>query len=377
MQAGIDTHKDTLAVAVLDELGRPLEVCELPNTGPGFTRLTRLLDRHHVDRIGIEGAGNYGRAVAAHLVAWSTGKATGQAAVPPAGYGRPAGPAGPAGWAGLEVVEVSPGLTFAERSKRRGAGKTDPGDAVAIARITLREQGLPLVRLAVGEPADLRALLDYREQLRAERTRLANRTHVELSSLRPGYQTKVPNLTLPCHQQTAKRLLRADHSVRADLTRRRLAKIKAIDHEIVEITDLVRIRVASSQTSLTTIYGVGPLVAGRILAEVVDIRRYRSRHAFAAANGTAPIPASSGMTVRVRLNRGGNRQLNRMLYVIAITQLRAETEGRAYYLRKRAEGKTSPEALRCLKRRLSDVVYRTMLHDLNHTNAHPHLTLVS
>ena len=92
-------------------------------------------------------------------------------------------------------------------------------------------------------------------------------------------------------------------------------------------------------------------------------RHYPSRHAFAAANGSAPIPASSGRTVRHRLNRGGNRQLNRALYTIAITEIRADTEGRAYYERKRAEGKTSREALRCLKRRLSDVVYRTLRAD--------------
>ena len=116
-------------------------------------------------------------------------------------------------------------------------------------------------------------------------------------------------------------------------------------------------------TTLTGIYGVGVFVAARILAEVVDVRRYPSRHAFAAANGSAPIPASSGRTVRHRLNRGGNRQLNRALYTIAITEIRADTEGRAYYERKRAEGKTSREALRCLKRRLSDVVYRTLRAD--------------
>lgn len=94
------------------------------------------------------------------------------------------------------------------------------------------------------------------------------------------------------------------------------------------------------------------------------MRRYPTRQAFAAANGTAPIPASSGRTVRFRLNRGGNRELNRALYTIAITEIRAETEGRAYYLRKRAEGKTSREAMRCLKRRLSDIVYRIMRDDL-------------
>jgi transposase len=114
---------------------------------------------------------------------------------------------------------------------------------------------------------------------------------------------------------------------------------------------------------LTDLYGVGPLVAARFLAEVVDIRRYPNRNAFASANGTAPLPASSGRTVRHRFNPGGNRQLNRSLYTIALTQIRGDTEGRAYYERKRAAGKSKREALRCLKRRLSDIVFTTMRHD--------------
>jgi transposase len=93
-------------------------------------------------------------------------------------------------------------------------------------------------------------------------------------------------------------------------------------------------------------------------------RSRRQVHAFAAANETAPLAASSGRTTRHRLNRSGNRTLNRVLYTLAITQIRADTEGRAYYLRKRAEGKTGREALRCLKRRLSDVVYRTLHENL-------------
>ena len=111
------------------------------------------------------------------------------------------------------------------------------------------------------------------------------------------------------------------------------------------------------------LYGIGPLVAARFIAEVVDVRRYPDRNAFAAANGTAPLPASSGRTVRHRFNPGGNRQLNRALYTIAITQIRSDTEGRAYYERKRAAGKTKREALRCLKRKLSDIVFTTMRHD--------------
>lgn len=119
---------------------------------------------------------------------------------------------------------------------------------------------------------------------------------------------------------------------------------------------------------MTEEYGIGPLIAARFIAEVVDVRRYPTRDTFAATNGTAPIPASSGRTVRHRFNPGGNRQLNRALYTTAITQIRADTEGRRYYEAKRAQGKIRREALRCLKRRLSDVVYRRMRVDTRAVN---------
>jgi transposase len=334
--AGIDTHKDTLAVAVIDDAGRPVVVTELANTLTGFAALEQLLTEHAVSRVGIEGSGNYGRGAAVHLVL-----------------------TGPA-----EVVEVPPSLTSRERSGRPGAGKTDPVDAVAIARITAREPGLPPVRLAVGQAADLRALADYRAQLVAERTALANRTHTELHGLLPGYQDQIPRLTAPTFITAATDLLAEQTSVRAQLTRRRLTRLAELTAEIREVAALITAAVAEVETGLTDLYGLGPVGAATILGEVADVRRYRSRHAFAAANGTAPIPASSGRTTRHRLNRSGNRTLNRVLYTMAITQIRADTEGRAYYLRKRAEGKTGREALRCLKRRLSDVVYKTLQDDL-------------
>jgi len=321
--AGIDTHKDTLAVAVIDPGGRPVVVTELANTEAGFDDLEQFLERHAVTRVGIEGSGNYGRGAAVRLVL--------------------------AG--GIEVVEVPPSLTSRERSGRPGQGKTDPIDAVAIARITAREPGLPPVRLAVGEAADLRAL--------------ANRTHAELHGLRPGYQSTVPRLTGPTFIAAARDLLAGDDSVRARLIRRRLARLAELTAEIREVTDLIAAEVERVDTHLTGLYGVGPVAAATILGEIADIRRYRSRHAFASANGTAPLPANSGRTTRRhRLNRSGNRTLNRVLYTMAITQIRADTEGRAYYQRKRAEGKTGREALRCLKRRLSDVVYKTLHEDL-------------
>ncbi len=342
MFAGIDSHKDTLAVAVIDGGGRAVVVRQLPDDPAGFTALAALAAEHQVKRMGIEGSTNFGWAAAMHLLE-----------------------------AGVCVVEVPPGLTSRERSSRPGQGKTDPVDAVAIARITAREEHLPAVRPMDGLPADLRVLMDYREQLIAERTGIANRVHAELGWLHPGYQQRLPRLTSRSHVQAALQLLENDSSVRAAVTRARLTRLLAIGAELAGLRTQITALVTASQTSLTGIYGIGVFVAARILAEIVDIRRYPSRHAFAAANGSAPIPASSGRTVRHRLNRGGNRQLNRALYTIAITEIRADTPGRLYYERKRAEGKTSREALRCLKRRLSDVVYRTLRADQATTPALP------
>jgi transposase len=335
--AGIDTHKDTLAFAIIDQAGRPRVVEEAPNTVGGFVQLVASLAEHHVVRVGIEGSGNYGRAVALHLAISCPD---------------------------LTVVEVPTRMTARERSAQPGKGTTDPVDAIAIARITAREQNLPAVRLSVGPAADLRVLLAYRDQLVLERTACTNRIHSDLVGLRPGYQAKISSLAIKWQIAAALALVDGDDSVQADLCGRRLRRVQEIDVEIAAITKQISSLVEESGTSLTNMYGVGPIVAARFLAEIVDVRRYPNRNAFASANGTAPLATSSGRTVRHRLNRGGNRQLNRALYVIAITQIRADTEGRAYYERKRAAGKTSREAIRCLKRRLSDQVFKTMQRDL-------------
>ena len=131
---------------------------------------------------------------------------------------------------------------------------------------------------------------------------------------------------------------------------------KAADQELKTL-------VAASGTSLLSLHGIGPSGAARLLVEVGDLARFPDRNHFASWTGTAPIDASSGDHVRHRLSRGGNRQINRVLHIMATVQLRTATEGRAYFDRKKASGKTSMEAMRCLKRRLSDIVYRTMLGD--------------
>lgn len=352
MIAGIDTHKDTLAVAVIDAAGRLLAQRDLPNNEPGFVALADLLDSHGVVRVGIEGSGSFGRAAAIHLVlTWLPDRV-------------------------VSVVEV-PTLMTARERRAQNKGKTDPVDSLAIARITAREPQLPPVRLTVGPAADLRAVLDYRGDLIDERTALVNRVHADLGGIRPGYQRHITHLSTRTRIHQALDLLRDDASIRATVCRRRLERVLDIDNETAALKRQLATMVEATNTTLTDMYGIGPVIAARLIAEVVDPRRYPNRNTFAAANGTAPIPASSGRTTRHRYNPGGNRQLNRALYTIAITQIRNDGEAKAYYQRKRSEGKTGREALRCLKRRLSDIVYKTMLADwraANHgttTTIHP------
>jgi transposase len=181
----------------------------------------------------------------------------------------------------------------------------------------------------------------------------------------PATTTRSRTSSTRGHLDAAQQLLAGDTRVRAELTRRRLARVLDIDRETADLKQRIAGYVAASGSTLASIYGIGPIIAGRFLAEIVDINRYPNRNAFASVNGTAPLAASSGRTHRNRYNPGGNRRLNKCLYTIAITQARADTEGRAHYLRKRQAGKTSKEALRCLKRRLSDIVYSTMRRDAN------------
>ncbi len=152
--------------------------------------------------------------------------------------------------------------------------------------------------------------------------------------------------------------------LRAEVARQRIARLRQLDREVTRATATVRRQVAATGTGLTEIVGVGGLIAARILAEVGDVRRFPTSHHFASANGTAPVPACSARTVRYRRNRSGNRRLNRALYYVAITQARMHPPARAYVERKLTQGKSRRDAVRCLQRRLSDVVYRALLSDV-------------
>jgi transposase len=154
-------------------------------------------------------------------------------------------------------------------------------------------------------------------------------------------------------------------STRWQLAADLIGDIRDLDQRIAAVQARITTAVGQSKTSLVELFGVGPVLAAKLLGEVGDIRRFPSKHHFAAHTGTAPIEASSGQVVRHRLSRAGDRKLNHALYLMAIVQIRHPTAGQAYR-RKRAEGKSPKEALRCLKRRLSDAVYRCLLADQTH-----------
>ena len=324
---GIDTHKATLACCLVDGLGAPLEERTLPNDPAGHADLVawfRSLDPPPV--VGIEGSGSYGAAAARTLVA-----------------------------AGLEVREVPPQLSARERRSTRRQGKSDPADALAIARVTVREPDLPPVRVE-DAPTELWLLVDARDQLLAEATRVRNTVHAHLLVLLPGIG--VPNLVATRHHRLVRARLRGRSGARVALVRASLDRLERLGREASAIERDIERRVAGHP--LLEVPGVGAIAAATIIGRVGDIGRIGSHDRFAMLAGVAPVPASSGQVRRVRLNRGGDRHLNRVLWAMALTQLRRHPPARVYFDRKRTEGKTGPEAMRCLKRHLARVVFRTL-----------------
>ena len=272
---------------------------------------------------------------------------------------------------GEQVVDVPPKLSARTRVLATGQGrKTDATDAHSVALAATRMTGLRQV-IDDEQLAVLRILADRRRSLGEDHTRMISQLHQLLLELIPGGAKK----SLSAAQ--AKALLgevrprdaagKARHRVAAELVsdlERIYQRKKAADKELREL-------LKATGTTLTSLHGIGPSAAARLLTEAGDVARFPSKAHFASWNGTAPIDASSGDQVRHRLSRAGNRQINRALHIMAVVQLRHPTEGRAYYDRKVAAGKTPREAMRCLKRRLSDIVYHQMVLDARSKAAGP------
>lgn len=210
----------------------------------------------------------------------------------------------------------------------------------------------------------LRLLSDRRDELGALRTQAVCRFHRLLAELTPGGTHR--GLKASRARQLLDKLRPEDPvaQMRLHLAEQHLEDIKALDVKMKLVRGQIEGLVTDTGSHLADLYGIGPVIAGRILAEVESIDRFPSKDHFASYNGTAPIDASSGDQVRHRLSRAGNRRLNHALHMMAVTQIRYPgSTGRIYYERKRSEGKTPKEAMRCLKRRLSDVAYRQLLAD--------------
>jgi transposase len=264
--------------------------------------------------------------------------------------------------AGEAAVRVPPKLMADSRRSARTRGKSDPIDALAVARAALREPQLPSARLD-GPERELRLLVDHREDLVAERTRHENRLGWHLHELEPEWALQPGSLsrikTLDVVQARLSSHPGREAAIAAELVGRCRELTRRIDHLEKEIGELV----APLAPTLLALVGCGVLTAAKIVGETAGVKRFRSRHAYARHNGTAPIPVWSGNPGRHRLNRGGNRQLNAALYRIALTQLRYHGPARDLLERRMASGATKKEALRSLRRRLSDVVYRCLVAD--------------
>jgi transposase len=332
---GVDPHKTSVAVAAVDEAaGELLERASFPQDRAGLSALERWARRFPERRWAMENARGLGRHLAGRLVA-----------------------------AGEPVVDVPPKLSARVRVLSTGnARKNDGVDALAIALAASH-----LGRLVAVDPEaaseTLRLLSERREDLVAERTRALNRLHGLLRDLVPG------GVAAKLSADRAARILRGIRPQGASARlRRRLASeilrdVRTLDRKIADLNGRIEAEVQASGSTLTEICGIGPILAARIIGTVGNVRRFPTKANFASYAGTAPVEASSGEVVRHRLSLAGNRKLNYALHMVATCQARSDARGGTYYRKKIAEGKSRKEALRCLKRRVSDAVFRSLTAD--------------
>jgi transposase len=332
---GVDPHKRLNAVVVVNVRGEVLARCQFADSGQGFRELRTFSRQWRPRTWAIEGCNGVGQHVAQRLVA-----------------------------AGERVVDVSTRRAALVRVFAGGNGrKNDDTDAHSIALVGLHTPDLPEVR-SDGRRVALRLLSNRRRELVGQRTQCVNRLHRDLVALVAGGAPR--SLTA----SKAKALLatvrprdevgRLRRQLAADL----LAELVVLDKKLSAIEGELRAMVRSTPTGLPKLYGAGPVITAITLGEVGDVARFRDRHHFASYNGTAPDDKGSAGSPAHCVNIKGNRKLNHAIHMIAITQIRnRNSPGRAYYERKLAESKTKKEALRALKRRISDIVYRQLVAD--------------
>ena len=272
--------------------------------------------------------------------------------------------------AGQQVVRVPPKLMAQTRASARTRGKSDPIDALAVARAVLREPDLPVASHdAVSR--ELKLLIDRREDLVAQRTSAINRLLWRVHELDPERAPKPRSLDLAKHRELLRAWLATQPGLVAEPARDELADISRLTEAINALAKRIAERVRVVSPALLALPGCAELTAAKLIGETAGVSRFKSESAFARHAGVAPIPVWSGNTTgRVRMTRSGNRQLNAALHRIAVTQVRLDGIGRAYYRKRRDAGASKTEALRCLKRRLARVVFHH-LHTDHQTRNQP------
>ncbi|MDP1794352.1 MAG: IS110 family transposase [Acidimicrobiales bacterium] len=331
---GIDPHKGSHTAVAIDRDETKLAELRVRSSTQQCEQLLDWAAAFPDRRWAIESAGGLGYLLAQQLVA-----------------------------AGEDVVDVPPMLSSRVRVLGSGKGqKNDPNDALSTAIAALRGRQLRQVE-ADDHIAILRMLTNRHHQVVALHTQAACRLHAQLANLSPG------GLSGRLSPARAKELLASVRPINGVIAERKqqandlLDDVVRLHRELVDVKKRIGIAITASKTTVTDVYGVGPICAALILAHSGDPRRFKSRNHFASYNATARVEASSGPTKRHRLNQRGNRQINHALHVAAVTQIRNATPGRVYFDRKLEEGKSRKEALRALKRKISDAVYRQLIAD--------------
>ena len=329
---GADLHKRSHTIVVIDATGRKLADKTIPATDAGHLELRRWAAQWPDRTWGLEDCRHLSRRLDAELVR-----------------------------AGESVVRVAPKLMAGVRRSGREPGKSDPIDALAVARAVQREPDLPVATLD-GPDRELRLLVDYREDLVGERTRHEQRLRwflVELAIDEPAPRS----LGRTVVQAALTDALVGRTEPVARFARDLLARVVELSSAIRALEREIEVHVRVLAPTLLTLAGCGHLTAAKIVGEAAGISRFHSKEAFAIHNGTAPVPVWSGNVVRHRLNRGGNRQLNAALHRIAITQIRLAGPGKTYLDHRITAGDTRTEAIRALRRRISDEVFRRLRAD--------------
>jgi transposase len=339
---GIDPHKATHTAVAIDDAEQMLGELTVPADRYQTARLVEWASQLDGDgRLwAVEAAGGLGYLLSQQLI----------------GYGE-------------HVIDVPAVLASRVRVLSSGkSDKNDPNDARSVAIAALRQPGLARVR-----PEDhaqvLRMLAKRHHELTSLRTQAVCRLHATLMQLRPGGMPKRLSTKNASRMLGGLRSLDAVGEQRRLMARKHLGDIRRLDRDIAANKTLIRQAVTTADTLVTDVFGVGPIVAAFLIGYSGDPARFVSADRYAAYNGTAPIEVSSGGKKRHRLSRRGNRKLNHAIHMAAVTQIRFDTPGRVYDDRKIAEGKTKKEALRALKRRVSDAVYRKLVTDQQPTTS--------